>query len=145
MTELDPEDLLTLKEVADACHLSKQAVYVAMRKKKIPVVMIKRTWHMKRRDFDAYRENKYNRDEKLDDEGNPVFDVHKGTFSAMQVWKVISATLRRPFTLQRLYYLLRTGELKSSKNGCSWVIQKEDAIDLLKKELGETTYNEGSA
>lgn len=130
-----PNEFFSLAEAASYSHVTRQAVYVAIRKKVLIAEKRNRQWYIKREDLDEYRSQKYNRDRrKFNDE--PVFDMEKGHFSVQQVCKVISATLKRPYSLQHIYYLMRCGKLKAFRKGAAWVIAKEDAIDLLEKEKG---------
>ena len=92
-------------------------------------------WILTKSDIDAYRANKYNRDEMKHD-GKRVFDPEAGTFSVEQVMRIMSEHLGEPYPKQKLYYKLYSGQLKASRSGVAWVIRKEDAIDLLDKELG---------
>jgi len=128
-----PDDFLSLAEAAEYAHVTRQAIYVAIRKRGLPAVKKNRQWCISRKDLDEYRANKYNRDKrKFNDEF--IFDMEKGHFSVQQVCKVISATLKRPYSLQHIYYLMRRGKLKAFRMGAAWVIAKDDAVDLLEKE-----------
>lgn len=136
-TQNPPEEFFSLTEAAQYCHVTRQAIYVAIRKRNLVATKKGRRWNIKRSDMDYYRSNKYNRDRRKI--GNELlFDMEKGFFSVLQVCKVISATIGRPYSLQHIYYLLRTGQLKAMKKGSAWVITKEDAIKLLDKAKGET-------
>lgn len=128
------EDILSIREASFIGRVKRQAVYVAIRKGRLRAKKINNKWLIKSLDLEDYRLNKYNRDFRQID-GEYVFDMEKGEFSVQQVCKVISATLNRPFPMQRLYYLLRTGRIKSLKKGAAWVILKEDAIALLESEM----------
>ncbi len=128
------EELLTLTEAAKYARVTRQAIYKALRDRGLKAKKVGRRWMLTHADIDEYRGNKYNRDMRIVN-GEYVFDMSKGEFSVMQVCKVMSSTLGRPFPLNRLYYLLRSGQLRSRKKGCSWVIQKDDAVKLLQSEL----------
>ncbi len=127
-------DFMSLKEAAEYSHVTRQAVYLALKKKALKAEKKGRRWCITRENLDAYRANKYNRDERVLN-GQPVFDMSKGEFSVHQVCKVISSTLGRPFPRQHLYYLLRTGQLKAFRKGAAWIIEKQDAVELLQKEI----------
>ena len=127
------EKFFTLSEAAEYAHVCRQAIYAALRKKALKAEKNGRRWCISRADLDDYRTNKYNRDRRKFN-GEPIFDMEKGHFSVQQVCKVISSTLKKPYPLQHIYYLMRSGQLKAFKKGAAWVISKEDAIDLLEKE-----------
>lgn len=129
----DDEIFFTLQEAADYSHVTKQAVYIALRKGKIKADKDGRKWKISKADLNAYRANKYNRDERIYN-GEMVFDMEKGHFSVHQVSKVISSTLGHAYPPQKIYYFIRTGRLKAFRKGPAWVIAKEDAIGLLERE-----------
>ena len=128
------EDFMTLQQAAAYSHVTRQAVYKALKAKAIKAEKKGNRWYITKENIDAYRANKYNREDRVID-GEPVFDLEKGYFSVHQVCKVISATLGRPFPRQHLYYLLRTGQLKAFRKRSAWVIKKVDAVELLQREI----------
>lgn len=128
------EELLTLAEAAIYARVTRQAIYKALRNRGLKAKKVGHKWMLTKAHIDEYRANKYNRDLRVVN-GELVFDMDKGEFSATQVCKVFSATLGRPFSLQRIYYLLRTGQLRSFKKGATWVIKKDDAVRLLQEEM----------
>lgn len=129
------EEFFSLAEAAQYSHVTRQAIYVAIRGKKLKAVKKNRQWCISRKDIDDYRLNKYNRDlRKYNDQY--IFDVEKGYFSVQQVCKIISSTLKKPYNLQHIYYLLRSGQLRASRKGAAWVVSKEAIVELLDKEMG---------
>lgn len=127
------EGFFSLPEAAAYAHVTRQAIYLAMKNRGLSGCKIGRQWYIKKEDLDEYRGNKYNRDLRKKD-GEYIFDMEKGHFSVQQVCRVISATLGRPYSLQHIYYLLRIGRLKAFRAGNAWVISKEDAVALLDHE-----------
>ena len=127
-------EMLTLTEAADYAHVTRQAIYTALRKRGLKAQKVGNRWLLLKADIDDYRGNKYNRDKRIIN-GQLVFDMEKGEFSVMQVLKVMSAALGYPFRIQRLYYLLRSGQLPSFKKGAAWIIMGKDASKLLQDEL----------
>jgi excisionase family DNA binding protein len=128
------EDYMTLQQAAEYSHVTRQAVYKALKSKAIIAEKKGNRWYITKKNLDAYRANKYNRDDRVID-GELVFDMEKGYFSASQVCKIISSALRRPFPMNRLYYLLRTGQLKAFRKRSAWVIKNVDAAALLQSEI----------
>lgn len=134
----NPDDVLTLKEAAEYAHITKQAVYVALKKKKLEAFKVKNRWFITREKIDEYRLNKYNRHSRRKD-GDLIYDIEEGRFSIHDLSKIMSLNpneggLGKRIPVQRLYYLVRTGQLKSHKVGCSIVIYKEDILDLVKRK-----------
>ena len=130
-----PEEFFSLKQAGDYAHVKRQAVYLAIKNRGLKAEKIGSRWRIKRADYDEWRANKYNRDKRKIN-GQLVFDLEKGHFSLNQVCKIFSETLGYSYSLQHLYYLVRTGQLKAFRKGSAWVIVKEDAIELLEKERG---------
>jgi len=131
----DSEELLSLAQAAKYAHVTRQAIFVAIKYRGgLNGIRKNNKWYIRRKDLDEYRTNKFNRDLRKHN-GEYVFDMDKGHFSVHQVCKVLSSSLKRPYALQHLYYLIRTGQLKAFKTGYAWVIKKEDAVELLQKEL----------
>lgn len=128
------KDLISVPEAAQIAHIQRQSVYIAIKKKALSAHKIGRRWFTTLKDLENYRLNKYNRDNRVVN-GQLVFDMAKGEFSLQQVCKIFSESLNRPFPMQRLYYLARTGQLPSFKKGASYVIRKEDAVALLEQEM----------
>lgn len=128
-----PIDLINVKDAAEYMHVTLQAIYISIKKKKICATKIGRKWWLSKIELDNFRNNKYNRDlRKI--EGEYIFDLDKGHFSLNQVCKIISDGLNRPYRIQRLYYFIRIGRLKAFKKGAAWVILKKDAEELFDLE-----------
>lgn len=128
-------ELMTLGQAAKYGHVSRQAYYVALKKGRLKATQINRKWYIKKEDLDEYRGNKYNPDLRKQD-GELVFDMEKGHFSVPQVCKILSYFLNRPYPLNYLYYLVRSGKVKAFRKGYAWIIHKDDAIALVEKEMG---------
>lgn len=135
-----PEGYYTMMEIAQYAHVTKQAVYLAIKKGYVKHRKIGRNIFLRQEDYDAYRAEKYNKDRRMRN-GVPLFDMDKGTFSVSQVSRIMSASLGRPYDVQRIYHLCRKGVIKSLRNGPAWIIPKEEAEALLRKEQkGEMLY-----
>lgn len=128
------EDFYSLSEAAVYANVTRQAIYIAIKKNRITANKISGKWHISREDLDRYRASKYNGDNRKV-LGYRIFDLEKGHYSVHIVGKLISEQLGRHFPIQRIYYLLRTGQVKGFKKGAAWVVTKEDALKLLENEL----------
>jgi hypothetical protein len=129
----DLTELLTISEAAAHSRVSRQAIYVALRDKRLKGFIHKRKWFIKREDLDYYRSQKYIGDNRKNN-GEPIFNLEKGIYSVHQLSKFMSLGLGRPFPMQRVYFLLKRGRIKSHRVGAAWIILKEDAILLLEEE-----------
>jgi len=128
------EELIPLRKAAEIAKVTKQALYVALKKRGLKAIMKNGRYYLTKNSIDDYRINKYNRDLRKVD-GEYIFDLTKGHFSIQQVCKVFSSSLGCPYSFQHLYYLLRTGQLRGFRKGKAWVIPKDEAIALLEKEM----------
>ena len=133
MTE--KHEYLNMKEATQYARISRPAVYAAMQKGKLKAKKVGHFWQFTKEDLDAYRLSKYNRDERCFN-GEKIFSIEKGTFSITQAAKIMSHELNAPYNRHRLYYLIRRGQLKVSRFGCSFIIKRETLIDLIEKERG---------
>lgn len=131
-----------LQDAADYCHVTKQAIYVAIRKGHLRGHLIyskgmrgiaRRRWSVSLTDLDDYRKNKYSR-EKSRFEGEKIFDVADGKFTVEQVSKILTQMVGYVYPNARVYYLLRTGQLKAFRRGRFWVVTSEALIECSEKE-----------
>ena len=133
-------DLLTLRQAAEYAHVTRQAIYLALRNRGLTALKANGRWYIKRGDIDEYRKSKYDRSKRRI-EGELVHDLDKGNFSVMHLAKIFSLPiseggLGRPYTTQRIYYLLRIGEIKALRKGATWIIPKEEVVRLYEREKG---------
>lgn len=129
-------DVFTLTQAAEYAHVTRQAIYLAIKKDKIPAVKVSGLWSIRKEDLDGYRLNKYNK-QLLKRDGENVYDLERGHFSVQHVSKIIASMLKRPYPAMHIYYLLRSGQLAGFRKGRSWVIAKEAAVALYEKEAGK--------
>jgi excisionase family DNA binding protein len=129
-------ELLSITEAAKYARIGRQAIWIAIKNKKLKAIKKGRLWRIKPEDIDAYRKNKYNREARTIN-GEPVYNIEEGLYSVQHVARIFSHVLKRPFLTVRnfIYSKLHSGNLPSFKKGASWIITKEDAEALLKKEL----------
>lgn len=138
--ETENEYFTCLSEAANYARVGRQAIFLALKKKKLKGVkktVGKRSyWLIRKEDVDAYRSQKYNREKRII-EGEPVIDIEKNRWSVSQAAKVLSLIFKRPYLPAHLYYLLRIGALRASKKGNMWVISQEDLSELYLKESAQ--------
>jgi len=134
MTE-KPDDLLSMPEITAYAKIGRAAVYTAIKKGRLTAVKDGYYWKVYRSEMDRYRLSKYNRDER-EINGKKIFCVEQGTFSVHQVSKIVSNELKIAYSVQRIYHLIRSGQLLASKVGSTYVILRDDLIALIEKEKG---------
>ena len=128
------KEFFSLAQAAHYTHVERQAIYVALRRGQLKGNKVNGRWHITQVQLDEYRANKYNADKKTFD-GELVFSPERGHYSIIHVSKVISHHLGKHYPIQHIYYLIRQGKIKAFRKGKSWVIGKEQAEELLIKEI----------
>lgn len=113
---------VTLSEAAKINNVTRQAIYVAIKQKKLRAYKNPTRWVIDTDDLDHYRKLKYSRT-KSTHNGELIFDNKKGFFSIQQASKMLNV----PY--QKIYYATRIGLLKATRKGSAWVVH----IDDLKK------------
>jgi excisionase family DNA binding protein len=129
------EKFYSLREAGKYAKMCRQAIYQAIKKGKLKAEMINRQWHITKTDIDDYRANKHNRQDR-EINGERIFDPEKDRFSIQMAAKWASVELKRPFPEQRLYYLVRTGQIRAYRTGTSWIIMREDLEKMVNEEGG---------
>ncbi len=111
--------VVSITEAAKINNVTRQAIYVAIKQKKLKASKDTTRWTIDLDDLDAYRRQKYSRTKSMFD-GELLFDNHKGFFSVNQVAKMLNVPA------QKIYYATRVGLLKASRKGAAWVIHMND-------------------
>lgn len=123
----------SLKQVADYYGVSRSSIVLALRKKKLQGRKVGPRWLILREDMNTYRIHRYSR-HALIHKGEFVYDEEKGFLSIKRVAELFTMELGFPYRTQRIYYLIRLGALKASQKGAAWVVNREDAMQLLDRE-----------
>lgn len=123
MDDLDKDKkFVTLSEAAKINQVTRQAIYVAIKQKKLRAYKNPTRWIIALEDLEQYRNLKYSR-LKSKFQGELLFDNKKGFYSIQQT----AALLAVPY--QKIYYATRIGLLKAVRKGSAWVIH----IDEIRK------------
>ncbi|MBM3198639.1 MAG: helix-turn-helix domain-containing protein [Chlamydiae bacterium] len=125
MTE--PKALVSITEAAKINGVTRQAIYVAIKQKKLKAYKDSTRWMIDLADLDSYKQQKYSRTKSMFN-GELVFDNNKGFYSVGQVAKILGVPA------QKIYYATRSGLLKAIRKGAAWVIHANDV------ELYRETY-----
>lgn len=124
------DKVVSITEAAKINNVTRQAIYVAIKLKKLKATKGKSSrWYIRLEDLMDYRQQKYSRTKSMFD-GELLFDNAKGMFSVNQVAKKLNVPA------QKIYYATRVGMLKASRKGAAWVIS-EDAIDEYRNKFIE--------
>jgi excisionase family DNA binding protein len=120
--ELTDKKFVTLSEAAKINNVTRQAIYVAIKQKKLRAYKNPTRWIIDIDDLNYYKKLKYSRTKSMHN-GELVFDNKKGYYSIQQAAKLLNV----PY--QKIYYATRIGLLKASRKGSAWVVH----IDELKR------------
>ena len=125
-----PKKVVSITEAARINGVTRQAIYVAIKQKKLRAQKDATRWTIKLDDLEEYRRNKYSRAKSTFD-GELLFDNNKGYYSVNQVAKMLGVPA------QKIYYATRIGMLKASRKGAAWVIHSEDVKEYREKYLSK--------
>ncbi len=140
MTEDDT--VFTLPEAAIYAHVDRNTLYIAMRSGQLKASKQGHYWRIKKSDLEQYRKSKYDpAKRKLN--GELIFNIDKGSYSAHYVAAVIAEDLGISYDVQKIYYLIRVGKIKAKRMGRLWVIDREDAL-ALQESVREQHFGKGN-
>ncbi|MCH9627310.1 MAG: EUO transcription factor [Chlamydiales bacterium] len=128
--------VVSITEAAKINQVTRQAIYVAIKQKKLKATK-KTRWEIELKDLEEYRRNKYSRTKSVYD-GELLFDNEKGYYSVNQVAKILGVPA------QKIYYATRTGMIKGTRKGAAWVIHT-DELNRYKREYLEKKSAEQQA
>ena len=110
---------VTLSEAAKINNVTRQAIYVATKQKKLKAYKNPTRWIIDLDDLEDYKKLKYSRTKSIHD-GELLFDNKKGFYSIQQTSKMLNI----PY--QKVYYATRIGLMKAVRKGSAWVVHIDD-------------------
>ncbi|HEY5236337.1 MAG TPA: helix-turn-helix domain-containing protein [Rhabdochlamydiaceae bacterium] len=110
---------VSITEAAKINNVTRQAIYVAIKQKKLKAFKDTTRWTIDLSDLEEYRKQKYSRTKSMFN-GELLFDNQKGYFSINQVAKMLNVPP------QKIYYATRVGLMKAVRKGAAWVIHAND-------------------
>lgn len=125
---VEAEKWVSITEAARLNRVTRQAIYIAIKLKKLRARKEATRWTIHIDDLDEYRKQKYSRTKSVFD-GELIFDNHKGYYSVNQVARLLKVPA------QKIYYATRTGYLKAQRKGAAWVIHTQDLEDYKASHL----------
>ena len=117
--ESDDPKVVSITEAARINGVTRQAIYVAIKQKKLKARKETTRWTIHLDDLDNYRNQKYSRS-KSTFNGELLYDNNKGYYSINQVAKMLGVPA------QKIYYATRIGLLSASRKGAAWVVNVSD-------------------
>ena len=115
----DSAKVVSITEAARINNVTRQAIYVAIKQKKLKAAKDSTRWTIHLDDLEEYRKNKYSRTKSMY-EGELLFNQDKGFYSVNQAAKFLGVPA------QKIYYATRVGLLKAHRKGAAWVIHIDD-------------------
>jgi excisionase family DNA binding protein len=130
--ETQPESkVVSITEAARINKVTRQAIYVAIKQRKLKAVKRAARWEIDLRDLEHYRKNKYSRAKSMHN-GELLFDNGRGYYSVRQIAEMLNVPA------QKIYYATRVGQLRASRRGVAWVIHMNDVEEYRQKHLKKT-------
>lgn len=126
--------VVSITEAARINKVTRQAIYVAIKQKKLKASKDTTRWTIDLDDLEAYRRQKYSRTKSMFN-GELLFDNEKGFFSVNQVAKMLN------IPAQKVYYATRVGLMKASRRGAAWVVHANDVKQYQENYLNKKTTN----
>ncbi|NGX42393.1 MAG: hypothetical protein K940chlam7_00673 [Chlamydiae bacterium] len=117
--ECEQKKVVSITEAARLNNVTRQAIYVAIKLKKLKAKKETTRWTIHLDDLEEYRKNKYSRRKSVF-EGELLFDNTRGYYSINQVASMLSVPA------QKIYYATRIGILKAHRKGAAWVVHVDD-------------------
>ena len=117
--EQDSAKVVSITEAARINNVTRQAIYVAIKQKKLKATKDSTRWTIHLDDLEEYRKHKYSRTKSMFD-GQLLFDNMKGYYSVNQTAKLLGVPA------QKIYYATRVGLMKAVRKGAAWVIHTDD-------------------
>lgn len=114
-----PREKVTINQAARLLSVTKGAIQIAVRNKRIPAKKNGSRYEINTKDLEDYLMSKHSR-RNLKFKGELVYDKEKGEYSVTEVACLIGCNP------QEIYHACRTNKIKSTKKNCSWVIHVDD-------------------
>lgn len=111
--------VVSITEAAKINNVTRQAIYVAIKQKKLRASKDATRWTINLEDLENYRKHKYSRTKSMHN-GELVFDNNKGFYSVNQVANMLGVPA------QKIYYATRVGLMKATRKGAAWVIHSDE-------------------
>jgi hypothetical protein len=137
-SEQPQKRVVSITEAARINNVTRQAIYVAIKQKKLRASKDATRWTIDLADLEEYRRKKYSRAKSTFD-GELIFDNEKGYFSVNQVAKMLGVPP------QKIYYATRIGLLKAIRKGAAWVIHTDSVRAYQENYLNKRTVNTESS
>ncbi|NGX56813.1 MAG: hypothetical protein K1060chlam5_01059 [Candidatus Anoxychlamydiales bacterium] len=130
--ETEEKKAVSITEAARINNVTRQAIYVAIKQKKLKATKDATRWTIDLQDLEDYRNSKYCRSKSVF-EGELLFNNKDGYYSINQVAKMLNVPA------QKIYYATRVGHLKAIRKGAAWVIHIDNINQYKENYLSRIT------
>lgn len=130
--EINGKKVVSITEAARINNVTRQAIYVAIKQRKLKAHKDSTRWTIDLNDLEEYRKHKYSRTKSMF-EGELLFDNTKGYYSVNQVAELLGVPA------QKIYYATRVGLMKAIRKGAAWVIHANDVKNYQENYLTKKT------
>lgn len=113
------EPLLTVSQAAKRNKVTRQAVFFAIKMKKLNARKEGNTWLIEEKDLQEYLKYKYCRSKSHVD-GELIFDKKKGYYSIADTAQFLDKSMNH------VYYLVRVGKIQTHRQGGTIVVQDKE-------------------
>lgn len=120
--------LLTINEAAELSSVTRQAIYVAIKQKKLRASKLTARWNIHLDDLEDYRLLRYSRTQSVYG-GDLLFDNAQGYYSIAQTAQMLQ------ISPQRIYHAARIGRLKAFRKGSAWVVHIDNIREYFQKHF----------
>lgn len=121
----EKKEEMTISELCRHFNISRQAVFICIKKKRLKAEKIKGRWVIKKTNWLTYVKSKYNRDFSECD-GEKIYDEKCGRISVGRAAYILNVDK------QKIYHILRKKLLPFSRCGSAYVLDIKD-INLAKE------------
>ena len=125
--------IVSITEAAKINNVTRQAIYVAIKQKKLKAKKDATRWTIDLADLELYRNGKYSRTKSMYN-GELLFDNHKGFYSVNQVAQLLNVPA------QKVYYATRVGLMKAHRRGAAWVVHIDDIKEYRENYLNKKVH-----
>ncbi len=133
-TNSNNEKTLSITEAAKMNGITRQAIYVAIKHKKLKARKDAAHWEISVKDLEDYRKHKYSRTKSVFN-GELLFDNSKGFHSVNQTAEMLN------IPAQKVYYATRVGLMKATRKGAAWVIHESEIKAYKDNYLNQKSTN----
>lgn len=131
----EDKKIVSITEAARINGVTRQAIYVAIKQKKLKATKDATRWKIHIDDLEDYRKQKYSRTKSMFD-GELLFDNKQGFYSVRQVAELLNVPV------QKIYYATRIGLIKASRKGAAWVVHIDEVKQYQESYLSKSEVKE---